>query len=90
MDYIKSFKADNEALFGSWHPENWDQVTLEWLKRPEGRKMLSALQSLPDLVATLEFTHEWLSSFSMPPTSAIAEKQLAMRLIGDAIKKAKP
>lgn len=36
-----------------WHPENWDYVTLQWLKRPEGKALLRALQAMPTTMQAL-------------------------------------
>lgn len=60
-----------------------------------GRRAAKALANAhliaaaPDLLNTLEFIHDWLSSFSMPPTSTIQEKQEAMAAIEAALAKAK-
>ncbi len=49
----------------------------------------SDLLAGPKLLATCEWVLDWLSSFSMPPTSTIQEKQEAMAVLQKAIAQAK-
>ena len=49
---------------------------------------IKGLEERAELLEALRNTHDWLSSFSMPPTSTIEEKQEAMREIESAIAKA--
>jgi hypothetical protein len=42
--------AENiETILATWKPENWDAVTLKYLKSPEGAKTLALLRAVPDL-----------------------------------------
>jgi hypothetical protein len=41
---------DLDVLLRSWHPENWDELTLAWLRSPGGAKELALLQALPRIV----------------------------------------
>lgn len=46
------------------------------------------ISAAPDLLETCKRVHDWLSSFSMPPTSTIQEKQEHMAILEAAIAKA--
>jgi hypothetical protein len=59
--------------------------------RPEGGDaafIVKAVNCHDELLAALKGTLDWLSSFSMPPTSTIEEKQEHMAILEAAIAKA--
>lgn len=46
-------KKRSDLRQGSWHPENWDAVTLLWLKTDDGKATLALLKAAPELLATV-------------------------------------
>ena len=66
-----------------------------WRLEPGGEEteyptelLCAAEDALKAQAATLKRVHDWLSSFSMPPTSTIAEKQEYLAILEAAIAKA--
>jgi hypothetical protein len=73
--------------------QQWiDEAVASCAKRGCSRAEYSAVHPLrqqrDDLLAALNVTAAWLSSFSMPPTSTIQEKQEALSVIEAAIARA--
>lgn len=91
----------NPASTGGWlllcEREGWRKLQAHIHPEADADRILVSMNAcevledpsvVPELLAALERVEDWLSSFSMPPTSTIDEKQAHLDMIRAVIAKA--
>lgn len=60
----KKHVPEPSDLRQGWHPENWDAVTLAWLKTDDGKATLALLKAAPDLLNACRLALDCVDRFS--------------------------
>jgi len=54
--------------WANWHPENWDNLSLYWLKSADGARALALVKAAPELLAACKAS-EWGGRIATPDTN---------------------